>query len=192
MGRITRHGWRHTALCNLSGFTLPELITTLAVVSIVTTTAIPGMQSLVQNNRMTTQVNTLVANLHLARSEAVKRGQRTTLCQSPDGISCGTSNDWHDGWILFTDPNHNHVFDQNETLIRVQQKMTGNTTIKLTRSFGINHYMFYEPTGFTDTNGRFTFCDKSGQAKKRGIIYYRTGRPRFTYTGTPNKPLECT
>lgn len=192
MKHIARHGRRCTSFPLSLGFTLPELITTMAVVSIVTTTAIPAMQGMVQNNRMTTQVNTLVTNLHLARSEAVKRNQRITLCQSSDGISCGTSNHWHEGWIMFTDPNHDHVLDPEETLIRVQQRMEGNTTIKLTRSFGINHYMFYEPTGFTDTNGRFTFCDKAEYAKKRGIIYYRTGRPRFSYKGTPNKPLECT
>lgn len=192
MSPIARQGRQRTSLRYLPGFTLPELATTLAVVSIVTTTAIPGMQSMLQNNRMTTQVNTLVTNLHLARSEAVKRNQRVTLCQSEDGINCGTSNDWQNGWIMFTDPNHNHVLDPGETLVRVQQKMSSNTTIKLTRSFGINHYMFYEPTGFTDTNGRFTFCDKTENAKKRGIIYYRTGRPRFSYEGTPGNPFECT
>ena len=193
MKYIARHGWRCTSLRHLSGFTLPELITTMAVVSIMTTTAIPGMQSIVQNNRLTTQVNTLVTNLHLARSEAVKRHQRITLCQSPDGVSCGTSNHWNEGWIMFTDPNHDHVLDPDETLIRVQQQMGGNTTIKLRRGGrNSNHYMFYEPTGFTNTNGRFTFCDKTEYAKKRGIIYYRTGRPRISYKGTPRKPLECT
>jgi len=192
MKTIARHGWRGTSSCYPAGFTLPELVTFMAVVSIVTTTVIPGMQDMLQNNRMTTQVNTLVTSLHLARSEAVKRGQRVTLCQSTDGISCGTTNDWHEGWIMFTDPNHNHALDPEDTLLRVQQKINANTTIKLTRSFGINHYMFYEPTGFTDTSGRFTFCDKTDHAKKRGIIYYRTGRPRFSYKGTPGKPLECT
>ena len=191
MRHIARQGRRHIFSRYLSGFTLPELVTTMAVVSIVTTTAIPGMQDMLQNNRMTTQVNTLVTSLHLARSEAVKRNQRITLCQSNDGISCGTSNDWHDGWIIFSDANHDHGLDPEDTLIRVQQKMNGNTTIKLTRSFGINHYMFYEPTGFTDTSGRFTFCDKTERTKKRGIIYYRTGRPRFSYKGTSGKPLEC-
>ncbi|MDH5436801.1 MAG: GspH/FimT family pseudopilin, partial [Gammaproteobacteria bacterium] len=179
--------------CYPAGFTLPELVTVMAVVSIVTTTVIPGMQGMLQNNRMTTQVNTLVTSLHLARSEAVKRGQRVTLCQSTDGISCGTSNYWHEGWIIFTDPNHDETLNSEETMIRVQQKMAANTTIKLRRGGNnVNHYMFYEPTGFTNTNGRFTFCDKTDHAKKRGIIYYRTGRPRFSYKGTPGKPLECT
>ncbi|MDH5189758.1 MAG: GspH/FimT family pseudopilin [Gammaproteobacteria bacterium] len=193
MEHIARQGRRRTSSYFLSGFTLPEMITALAVASIVTTTAIPAMQGMVQNNRMTTQVNTLVTSLHLARSEAVKRNQRITLCQSTDGITCGTTNDWHNGWIMFTDLNHDHVLDPNETLIRIQQKLEGNTTIKLRRGGrNSNHYMFYEPTGFTDTNGRFTFCDLTEHAKKRGIIYYRTGRPRLTYTGTASNPLDCT
>ena len=185
-------GWyRFILYRRKNGFTLPELITSLAVVSVLTTVGVPAMQGLLQNTRMTTQVNLLTTSLHLARSEAVKRNQRIVLCQSIDGQNCTISDQWHEGWMMFIDINHNEQRDEGETIVRVQEAFKSNTTILMEGSFGHDHYLFYEPTGFTDTSGRFTFCDKSDLAKKRGILFYRTGRPRLTYTGTPRKPLEC-
>lgn len=56
------------------GFTLLELMVTLAVLAIVIGLAVPSFQQMIINNRLNTEVNTLVSALQLARSEAVKRG----------------------------------------------------------------------------------------------------------------------
>ena len=57
------------------GFTLLELMVTVAVAAILTTVAVPGFRDLIQNNRVTTQTNELVTALNFARTEAVKRGR---------------------------------------------------------------------------------------------------------------------
>ena len=57
------------------GFTLLELMVTVAVAAILTTVAVPGFRDLVQNNRVTSQTNELVAALTMARTEAIKRGR---------------------------------------------------------------------------------------------------------------------
>lgn len=85
------------------GFTLVELMITLALAAIILSLAVPGFQDIIRNNRAATQANELVAALGLARSEAVRRGARVSLCPSTDQASCTGGTDWADGWIVFLD-----------------------------------------------------------------------------------------
>lgn len=85
------------------GFTLIELMITLVLAAIILTLAVPGFQDIIRNNRAATQANELVTALGLARSEAVKRGARVSLCPSTDQASCIAGPDWSSGWIVFVD-----------------------------------------------------------------------------------------
>ncbi|MEH6355032.1 MAG: GspH/FimT family pseudopilin [Marinobacter sp.] len=77
-----------------SGFTLIELLVTIAILAIVVAIAIPSFQTVIENNRTTTQANNLLSAVQLARSEAVKRGVNVTL--SAD------SSDFNNGWCVHT------------------------------------------------------------------------------------------
>ncbi len=84
----------------IRGFTLLELMVTLAVAAIVLSVAIPGFGGFIQNNRAVTHTNDLVTALNLGRSEATRRGAPVLLCSSSDGETCSGSNDWSSGWII--------------------------------------------------------------------------------------------
>ena len=101
-----------------AGFTLIELIVTVAIAAIVLTLGVPSFQEIINNNRLTAGANELVGALHLARSEAVKRNVRVTLCKSADGAVCTTSGGYQQGWIVFVDPNSNGTVDAGEPVIR--------------------------------------------------------------------------
>lgn len=81
----------------VAGFTLIELMVTLAVVGILAAVAAPAMLSLINGNRLTGTASELTASLQLARSEAVRRSSRVTICGSSDGATCGA--DWS-RWIV--------------------------------------------------------------------------------------------
>ena len=173
-----------------AGFSLYELIITLMIAGILTTMAV-GMQGLVQSNRLVAQVNQLVGYLHLTRSEAIKRGTTVTICKSANGVNCTPSSAWHEGWIIFTDPNRNRAVDAGEDIIRVQQALTEGNTVKFRASLGQNNDVTYRSTGFSEKNGTFTFCDTRGPSKARAIILYRTGRPRVSTKNSLGDPLTC-
>ena len=84
------------------GFTMVELMVTIAVLGVLLAIAVPSFSAMIRNNRSQAVANELVAALNLARAEAVKRGARVSLCPSSNGTSCSGSS-WAIGWIAFVD-----------------------------------------------------------------------------------------
>jgi type IV fimbrial biogenesis protein FimT len=85
-----------------SGFSLIELIMTVAVLALVIAIGIPSFEGQIRNSRSVAQAENLVIALNFARSEAVKRARRVSVCPSTNGTSCNALN-WRDGWIVFLD-----------------------------------------------------------------------------------------
>ena len=171
-------------------YSLFDAITALAVLCTVTTVAVPAISHVIMSTRVTTQVNELMTHLHLARSEAIKRGQRVLLCKSRDGSHCTDDSPWHAGWIVFVDQNDNHTADGDEQIIRVQQALTG-VTLEARLSSGANNSLAYRPDGFSGKRGTFTFCVPDAPDRARAIIVYWTGRPRISRRSDENEPLSC-
>jgi type IV fimbrial biogenesis protein FimT len=90
------------------GLTLIELMVTLAVAIVLIAVGIPLFSGVADNNRATAQVNALSSALQLARSEAVKTGNRATVCPKgdtdPADLDCGDQNDWANGWMVYRGP----------------------------------------------------------------------------------------
>ena len=164
-----------TKTSKLRGFTLIELMITLSIAAILAAIAAPSFSTTIQNNRMATQYNELLASLSLARSEAIKRGQRVTTCQSSTGNSCGGSaSNWHTGWVVFVDADEDGTIDAGEDIIRVNGALSGGNTL----SFNFDNTIFGSD-GLSDGGSRtFTLCDARGDANSRGLVVLTTGRAR--------------
>jgi type IV fimbrial biogenesis protein FimT len=94
------------------GFTLIEVMTTLAVASILISLAIPSFAKMIERNRISTATNEFMAALMLTRSEAVTRTIPISICASDTGTSCNnTLNDYAKGWVIFSDCNGDGLFD---------------------------------------------------------------------------------
>ena len=116
-----------------SGFTLIELVIVIALAALLTTLALPSFRAIIQNNRATTQANGLLSSLNLARSEAVKRGVRVTLCSSVDQATCTDppSADWATGWIIFADESNFGTKDAAETVLQVHEALADGAELRL-------------------------------------------------------------
>lgn len=170
-----------------SGLTLIELLVVLAIAAILTTTAVPSFQSFIQNNRMSTTVHQFVSSLNLARSEAVKRGERITMCKSSNASTCSNSGDWTQGWIVFVDANDNAQRETaSEQLIRAQNSLDGAATIS--GQDDVENYISYAGTGFAQlisgatldtTQSTLIFCDsRQFGDHARAIMISTTGSVR--------------
>ncbi|WP_168734306.1 GspH/FimT family pseudopilin [Pseudothauera nasutitermitis] len=73
------------AQTGIRGFTLIELMVTLVVLAILAAIAVPSFQGMVARNRLSASTNELVAALHFARSEAIRRNATTRFCIADSG-----------------------------------------------------------------------------------------------------------
>lgn len=152
------------------GFTLVELIITIAIASILITIAAPSYQSLVVQSRLSTQANQLATSFHYARSEAIKRGMRVTVCKSSNGATCVDADSWQDGWIVFSDGGTTGTVDAGtDQLLRVFDGLKGST-LNGGSSFG--NFISYQPNG-RSRNGTFSLCNSS---HGRSIVINISGR----------------
>jgi type IV fimbrial biogenesis protein FimT len=159
-----------------SGFTLLELIITVALISIVTALAIPSMRTFSKNDRLTTNINTMIGHLAYARSEAVKRSAQVSICVSSDAANC-TAGNWEDGWIVYVDSDSDDNFNSaTEEILRANQAMDGANTLTPT---GYVNQVTYDNRGFVTATGSFLLCDDRSGDFGKTITISNTGRVRF-------------
>jgi type IV fimbrial biogenesis protein FimT len=102
------------------GFSLLELMVTLAIGSILLGLALPSFQSIMGNSQMSATANTLVFSLQSARSEAIKRSKAAGVCTSSNSLDANASCDaggFAAGWIVYIDDNGDGDRDAAEELI---------------------------------------------------------------------------
>jgi len=177
------------------GYTLIELMSMLAVVSILVSVGLPMMNVFFDSNRMVSNTNDLVAGLNIARSEAIRQQIRVTLCQSADTASCTGSGQWEDGWIVFQDPNGNATVDGGERILRLNAAVDGQVTMR-SNDVGnlIASSVSYTSRGLPKAlnggaqSGTFRICDKRGlkanadgvSTVARGVVLSPSGKVRST------------
>lgn len=119
------------------GFTLIELLVVIAIVAILTTLAAPSFVQLIKKNSVSSAVNTFMADMRFARSEAVRRGGAVIMCRSdaPEATSphCDTDsgpggNGWVSGWIVFEDRDGSLDRNSGDQLLRIQGPITNVDT----------------------------------------------------------------
>ena len=164
------------------GFTLVELMVTLAVAIILLAVGMPLFSGIVGSNRATTQANELVSALKLARSEAVKRGAEVIVCPAGDE-ACGEN--WTNGWFVHSDADEDGSLDPEEVL-RTWEALSASSTLDVTGGDSVA----FQSTG--DASGAFTFeldnADATGfdkDAAKRCITVTLSGQVRAARGACP-------
>src|SRR5258705_1484373 len=90
-----------------SGFTLVELMIVVAIGSLLFAACLPQYADWRAAKELANEAQHLAASMNLARTEAVKRGQRVTLCRTVDTRRCAGASGWDGGWLVYVDLNRN-------------------------------------------------------------------------------------
>ena len=174
----------------ISAYTLLELMVTIAIVTILASVAVPSYNNLINNSRQKSAVNQFLGELHLARSEAVKRSKQVMMCASEDGASCSSNNDkWQKGWIIFIDSDKDDTYDNDEELIRASGESHELLSLKATND--VTKFIRYRPNGLSRENGTFTICDGRGATHAKSVVINITGRAQVSDKDHNGGNLTC-
>jgi prepilin-type N-terminal cleavage/methylation domain-containing protein len=184
-----------------SGFTLVELMFTVAVLAVLLAVGIPNFRDFIRNSRISGVANDLLADVSLARSEAVKRRLAVGLCSSEDPLDadaeCVDPDDPGEfqGWIVFIDDpdpladagtDADGLRNNSEEILRRYVIPDSITTFADGSRLSFGGSGFVRP-GIASTLTELLLCDDrrtaitaGGNSAARGIRVSQTGRAVVT------------
>ncbi|WP_168735181.1 GspH/FimT family pseudopilin [Pseudothauera rhizosphaerae] len=130
------------------GFTIIELMLTVAVLAVLLGIGIPSFRNLIQNNRATAIANDIVGTLQTARSEAIKRRSPITVCRrNAAGSACENGTNWAAGWLML----------QGATVLKVWDAAAGEPVVT-----GPAGGIVFQSDGTASATGEFQVQTSSG------------------------------
>jgi len=179
------------------GFTLIELMVTMALVAILMAVAVPSMRDFQRNSQLTAFANTMLATINAAKSEAMKRGRSVVIVPL-------SGSDWKTGMIVFVDMDNNRTYDSATDVLIQNNPMTAPDYLTVTPANGPPSasppYMRFDAQGYAKPAGsdtkNFTLSivrnDVTGSEVPRQTRYLKvatTGRARIC---TPASSSDAT
>ena len=147
------------------GFSLVELLVTVTLVAILLAVGIPSYRSIATSNRMAGEMNALLGDLQLARSEAVKQGTTVTICptSSPAApYACSNSGNWSGGWVVFVGGSS----ATSSSPMRLQPALGGIDVLQSNSTPAVKAVSFNR-NGFSTNTGSITLNDANSTADRR-------------------------
>lgn len=180
------------------GLTLLEVMSAVAVTSILTALIVPNMENFIVKMRVDDEISMLQRLLLITRNSAINNQSNAVLCPLNQAGQCTT--EWHNELSVFVDDNNNRKYDpdKNESILRSKAAIKDDDIL----IYGSGRKSItYHSSGHLSglSNGTFKYCPLNHNDKSRGIVIARSGR---TYATTDidndtkdetrmNKEISC-
>jgi type IV fimbrial biogenesis protein FimT len=172
------------------GFTLVELMVTIAIIGIFMAIAVPNFQTILQANRIQAATAEFQSGLALARAEAIKRGGDARVTLLPNSFT-GTTPNWNSGFTVFYDTTMtanalaapaataNNVLMQTTTIpanVAIDSNSSGyvifnglGRSILTTGAFGAATFSFGPAANTTNTDFRCMIMSATGRTRSAKV-----------------------
>ncbi len=163
----------------------------VVVIGVLAALALPNMSQVIETNRLVTHGNDLLADISVARSEAIKQSKQTGICTLVAGSSppaCNTTANWGTGWVVFIDEDNNNVWSTGDKVVRVHESAAANITVipsvitPPSTTLVPTSLLLITKLGTRPTTGNTVFnvtvCSNKLK-KSRVLTITTTGRPKF-------------
>ena len=166
------------------GVTLVELLIGLALAGVLLAVAVPGYSEWIARAELANHAQQLAGSLALARSEAIKRGERVNLCRTPDGRQCGDGAGWEAGWLVHVDADRDGRVGAGEPVLRVEPAAAPGIRVQANRPLA--DYVSFTGIGSARLlagglqMGTFTVCRPGLPAVR--VVLANSGRVRTETT----------
>lgn len=167
------------------GFSLIELLISLAVLGVLLSLAAPSLQTQLQAWRLRAVTWELLQSFALARQMAMEQ-QKAVLITAKNG-------QWQQGWSIVIDDNNNGLTDSNEPALRHSPRLTEG--IRLSGNTPVSRMVRYTASGTTETlggafqAGTLTLCYPISGLPARRFVLSATGR--FRVEKDTNGASDC-
>ena len=188
MRRVSHHSRLNRVAPRSAGYTLVELMVVLSLAVILGAIAVPSMRTLLQNGRLTSATNDLLASINRARTEALKLQVPTAVCFTTNPAAASPVCDYGAarGWIVFVDSNGDWAHQSNEAILERHATIDATVTVKTDG----DAVVAFSATGFATPSAahqalrNVIFCDARGvgaagtSSTARALLIATTGRGR--------------
>jgi type IV fimbrial biogenesis protein FimT len=169
-----------------SGFTLIELMVTIALAAILMAIAAPSFIAFQRNAELTSFANSMVASINAAKGEAMKRGRYAMLVPADS-----THTHWSSGWIAFVDVDRSQSFDASKDIVVLSREAPPSYLVITPNGTALETppYVMFDASGYATSKsagfGNLTFNivrndvnSSTAWSETRNVIISVTGRVR--------------
>ncbi|GGF75397.1 GspH/FimT family pseudopilin [Alteromonas lipolytica] len=153
-----------------SGYTLVELMITVAIMSIVIGVVVPGARGFINHSLLAKEINELSALARLARFKAMEERTEVILCPTLNYTNCVSN--WTHPTMAFYDINGNSEHDNNEALLGATEPLHHSVSIQAP-----GQAIVFDARGGASVTTTISLCDDTGSADKAvGLIINGYGK----------------
>jgi len=174
-----------------TGFTLIELMVTIAIAAILMMVAVPSYVQFVRNAELSEAVSNMVSALNAAKSTALKTGKNTYV------VPAVATDGWKSGWQVFADNDWDGTFSSGDEVIAEYKTIPVSITISFpAAAVGMvnpfpSNYVLFNGSGYPRVAGGGVangHLKLTNSYRASTVVFDRAGRVRSCKSGETGCP----